>query len=159
MNKVPQVAAICYSLSFNLLLIWAIYYSTTKKKLKHYSLYFNDLTIGFGILSAFVSALLFGLIMIALSDQQSFGVHILFFAFLSYLLHYFIMKKYGWNKAFEQKLIDFRMTIEAEKIEKGEILKEFLRGSNLKEVTDYLDKINVYDSNVDAIIENLRKLS
>jgi len=156
MNSAPQVAAIIYSLGLNLLLIWAIYYGSTKKKLKHHSQYFNDLTIGMGMLSAFISSLVFSTVMLLLADDQSFGIIILFFAFLAYVIHQIIMKAYSWNKEFEYKLINYRMTIESEKEDNGKILKEFLHDKDMDEVADYLDKIGVYDSHVDAIIENLR---
>ncbi|MDE5423088.1 hypothetical protein L3073_12790 [Ancylomarina sp. DW003] len=155
-NSVPQVAAILYSLSLNLLLIWTIYYASTKNKLKHYSQYFNDLTISMGMLSAFVSALIFSLVMLFLSDAQSFGTLILFFAFMAFVIHQLIMKAYAWNKEFESKLINYRMTIESEQEENGKILSEFLTDADLDRATDYLDKIGIYDSGVDAIIEDLR---
>ena len=157
MNSVPQVAAILYSLSLNLLLIWAIYYASTKNKLIHHSQYFNDLTISMGMLSAFVSSLIFSCVMLFLSDAQSFGTLILFFAFLAYVIHLLIMKAYSWNKEFENKLINYRMTIESEKEDNGKLLIEFLRDKDLDVVTDYLDKIGLCDSNVDAIIEDLGK--
>lgn len=156
MNSAPQVAAILYSLSLNLLLIWAIYYASTKNRLKLYSQYFNDLTIGMGLFSAFVSSVFFGLIMLFLSDEQSFGTIILFFAFLTYIVHLVIMKAYSWNKAFEDKLISYRMTIKEEKEANGKILSEFLSDKDLDKATDYLDAIGIFDSGVDAIIENLR---
>ena len=156
MNSVPQVAAILYSLSLNLLLIWAIYYASTKNKLKLYSQYFNDITISMGMLSAFVSSVFFGLMMLFLSDEQSFGTIILFFAFLAFVIHLVIMKAYSWNKEFEDKLISYRMTIKEEKEVNGKILSEFLSDKNLDKAADYLDTIGMYDSGVDAIIENLR---
>ena len=116
MNSVPQVAAILYSLSLNLLFVWTVYYASSKNKLKHHSQYFNDLTIGMGMLSAFVLSVFFGLVMLFLSDEQSFGMLILFFAFLTYIVHLVIMKAYAWNKEFEDKLISYRMTIKEEKI-------------------------------------------
>ena len=156
MNSVPQVAAILYSLSLNLLLVWTIYYASTKNKLKYYSQYFNDITIRMGMLSAFVSSVFFGLIMLFLSDEQSFGIMILFFAFLAYVIYVLLMKTYSWNKEFEDKLINYRMTIEAEKKANGKILSEFLRDTDLDKLTGYLDTIGLYDSGVDAIVENLR---
>jgi len=156
MNSVPQVAAILYSLALNLLLVWAIYYASTKNKLKHYSQYFNDITISMGMLSAFVSSVFFGLMMLFLSDEQSFGTIILFFAFLAFVIHVLIMKAYFWHKEFEGKLIKYRMTIEAEKEANGKILSEFLSDKDLDKAADYLDTIGLYDSGVDAIIENLR---
>lgn len=156
MNSAPQVAAIIYSLSLNLLLIWVLYYSSAKNKLKNHSQYYNDLTIGMGMLSAFASSVLFSTIMLFLRDDQSFGTLILFFAFLAYVIHLLIMKAYSWNKAFEDKLIDFRMTIEAEKENNGRKLSEFLNDSDLDKASDYLDQIGMFDSEVDAIIENLK---
>ena len=156
-NSVPQVAAILYSLSLNLLLIWVLYYASAKNELKHHSQYFNDLTIGMGMLSAFASTVIFSTIMLLLRDDQSFGTLILFFAFLSYVIHLFIMKAYSWQKDFEYKLIDYRMTIEAEKENNGEILSEFLSDKDLDKAADYLDTIGLYDSGVDAIIEDLAK--
>ncbi|MGZ2370828.1 hypothetical protein ACXR6G_13685 [Ancylomarina sp. YFZ004] len=156
-NSVPQVAAILYSLSLNLLLIWVLYYASAKRKLKHHSQYFNDLTIGMGMLSAFVSAVTFSTIMLLLSDDQSFGTLILFFAFLSYVIHMVIMKAYSWQKVFEDKLIAYRMTIEEEKENNGKLLSEYLSDKDLDKAADYLDTIGIYDSGVDAIIENLRK--
>ncbi|MCZ4694393.1 hypothetical protein DWB61_04165 [Ancylomarina euxinus] len=156
-NSVPQVAAILYSLSLNLLLIWVLYYASAKSKLKYHSQYFNDLTIGMGMLAAFVSAVIFSSIMLLLNDNQSFGALIIFFAFLAYFIHFLIMKAYSWNKVFENKLIDYRMTIEAEKENNRKILLEFLSESDLDKASDYLDTIGLYDSGVDAIIENLRK--
>jgi len=156
MNSVPQVAAILYSLALNLLLVWAIYYASTKKKLKLYSQYFNDISISMGMLSAFVSSVCFGLIMLFLSDEQSFGKIILLFAVLAYVIHILIMKAYAWQKDFEEKLIRYRMTIEADKEANGEILSEFLSDKDLDKAADYLDTIGMFDSGVDAIIENLR---
>ena len=156
MNSAPQVAAILYSLSLNLLLIWTIYYASTKNKLKHHSQYFNDLTISMGMLSAFMSSLIFSFVMLFLSDAQSFGTLILFFAFMAFVIHQLIMKAYSFNKDFEDKLINFRMTIESEKEDNGKILSEFLRDKDLDAATDYLDRIDLHDSGVDAIIENLR---
>jgi len=156
MNSAPQVAAILYSLSLNLLLIWAIYYASTKNKLKHHSQYYNDLTIGMGMFSAFVSSVIFSSVMLFLSDEQSFGTLILFFAFFAYVIHQLLMKTYSWNREFEDKLINFRMTIESEKEDNRKILIEFLRDKDLDAATDYLDKIDLFDSGVDAIIEYLR---
>ena len=156
MNSVPQVAAVLYSLSLNLLLIWAVYYASSKNKLKLYSQYFNDITISMGMLSAFGSSVLFGLIMLFLSDEQSFGTIILFFAFLAFVIHVLIMKIYAWHKEFEDKLIKYRMTIEAEKEANGKILSEFLSDKDLDKAADYLDTIGLYDSGIDTIIENLR---
>ncbi len=156
MNSVPQVAAILYSLAINLLLIWAIYYASAKNKLKYYSQYFNDITISMGMLSAFVSSVFFGLIMLFLSDEQSFGTMILFFAFMAFVIHVLIMKTYAWHKEFEDKLISYRMTIEVEKEANGKILLEFLSDKDLDKAADYLDTIGLYDSGVDSIIENLR---
>lgn len=156
MNSVPQVAAILYSLSLNLLLVWAIYYASTKRKLKLHSQYYNDISISLGMLSAFLSSVCFGLIMLFLSDEQSFGKIILLFAVLAYVVHVLFMKVYAWNKEFEDKLIRYRMTIEADKDLNGEILTEFLSDSNLDKAADYLDTIGMFDSGVDAIIEKLR---
>jgi len=157
MNSVPQVAAILYSLSLNLLLIWVLYYASGKRKLKHHSQYFNDLTIGMGMLSAFISAVIFSTIMLLLRDDQSFGTLILFFALLAYVIHLLIMKAYSWQKAFEEKLIDYRMTIEAEKEDNAKILSDFLSDKDLDKAVDYLDTIGIFDSGVDTIIDNLRK--
>ncbi|MFT5748900.1 MAG: hypothetical protein ACI93S_000147 [Ancylomarina sp.] len=156
MNSVPQVAAILYSLALNLLLVWAIYYASTKKKLKLYSQYFNDITISMGMLSAFVSSMFFGLMMLFLSEEQSFGTIILFFVFLAFVIHVGIMKSYAWHKEFEGELIEYRMTIEVEKEANGKILSEFLSDKDLDKAADYLDTIGLYDSSVDSMIENLR---
>ena len=156
MNSVPQVAAILYSLALNLLLVWTIYYASTKKKLKLYSQYFNDLCISMGMLSAFLSSVCFGLIMLFLSDEQSFGTIILLFAVLAYVVHVIIMKTYAWQQEFEAKLINYRMTIEDDKLVNGRVLSEFLSDKNLDKAADYLDTIGMFDSGVDAIIENLR---
>ncbi len=94
--------------------------------------------------------------MLFLSDEQSFGTIILFFAFLAFVIHLVIMKAYSWNKEFEDKLISYRMTIKEEKEVNGKILSEFLSDKNLDKAADYLDTIGMYDSGVDAIIENLR---
>ncbi|MRT91756.1 hypothetical protein [Ancylomarina sp. 16SWW S1-10-2] len=156
MNSVPQVAAILYSLALNLLLVWTIYYASTKKKLELYSQYFNDITISMGMLSAFLSSVCFGLVMLFLSDKHSFGTIILLFAVLAYVIHAIIMKTYAWQKAFEAKLINYRMTIEADKIANGEILSEFLSDTDLDKAADYLDTIGMFDSGVDAMIAKLR---
>jgi len=68
-----------------------------------------------------------------------------------------IMKAYSWQKAFEEKLIDYRMTIEAEKEDNAKILSDFLSDKDLDKAVDYLDTIGIFDSGVDAIIDNLRK--
>lgn len=156
MNSVPQVAAILYSLALNLLLVWAIYYASTKTKLKLYSQYYNDISISLGMLSAFLSSVCFGLIMLFLSDEQSFGKIILLFAVLAYVIHVLFMKTYAWNKEFEDKLIRYRMTIEADKEVNREALSQFLSDSDLDKAADYLDTIGMFDSGVDAIIEKLR---
>ena len=156
-NSVPQVAAILYSLSLNLLLIWLRYYVFSKHNLKHHSQYFNDITISMGMLSAFVSSVFLGLIILFLKDSQSFGALILFFAFLANAIHFLIMEIYSWQKEFESKLINYRMTIEEEKEDNGKILSEFLSDKDLDKAADYLDTIGMYDSGVDAIIDDLRK--
>ena len=156
MNSAPQVAAILYSLALNLLLVWAIYYASIKKKLQLYSQHFNDISISTGMLSAFLSSVCFGLVMLFLSDEQSFGKIILLFALISYVIHVSIMKTYAWHKEFEGKLIRYRMTIEADKEANGEILSKFLSDKDLDKAADYLDTIGMFDSGVDAIIENLR---
>lgn len=157
MNSVPQVAAILYSLSLNFLLSWAVYYSTTKNKLKHYSQYFNDLNIAMGLLSGFIATLVFSITMLFLGDAKSFGSLILFFALVSYFIHLLIMKRYAWHKSFEEKVIDFRMTIETEKECNAENLSAFLDGTDLERASDYLDTIGIYDSGVDTIIDKLRQ--
>jgi len=156
LNSAPQVSAILYSLSLNLFLTWLVYYTSDKKKLKHHSQYFNDLTIGMGMLSAFISSVIFSFLMLFLSDDLSFGTLILFFAFLSLLIQVVIMKAYSWEKTFEKKLIGFRMTIQDEKEANGQVLYDFLKGKDMDEASDYLDKIGLFDSEVDAIIGKLR---
>jgi len=156
LNSAPQVAAIIYSLSLNLFLNWLVFYSSKKKKLKHHSLYFNDLTIGMGMLSAFVPTLLFTLLMLFLPESYAFGKLILFFAFLTPLTHVLIMKFYAWEQVFETKLVAYRMSIKEEQEVAGEALSDFLKDKDLNQAAAYLDKIDMFDCGIDAIIESIQ---
>jgi len=48
------------------------------------------------------------------------------------------------------------MTIQDEKEANGQVLYDFLKGKDMDEASDYLDKIGLFDSEVDAIIGKLR---
>jgi len=150
LNSVSEVAILFYSLSLNLFSIWIIFYSSIKKKLAHYSEYFNNLKIGILCVAAVLPVFLMLAPLLVQPDISK--VLLLSLSWVMCLLIKALLSNYySWELKAEQLMNNYRMNIGEDRDEKFEILKSFIE-INPNKFTSYIEKSEWFDDRVEDFI-------
>jgi len=150
LNSASEVAILFYSLSLNLFSIWIIFYSSLKKKLAHYSEYFNNLKIGVLCVAAIIPVF----IMLApLLVQPDFNKTLLLVIswIVCLLMNALLSNYYSWELKAEQLMNNYRMNIGEARDEKFKILKSFIE-INPNKFANYIEKSELFDDRIEEYI-------
>ncbi|MPQ47623.1 hypothetical protein GCQ56_11475 [Marinifilum sp. N1E240] len=150
LNSVSEVAILFYSLSLNLFSIWVIFYSSLKKKLAHYTEYFNNLKIGILCVAAILPVFL---MLIPLLVQPDLSKTLLLgLSWIVCLISKALLSNYySWELNAEQLMNNYRMNIGDTRDAKFEELKSFIE-INPDKFARYVEKSELYDDRIEDFI-------
>nr|WP_320117206.1 hypothetical protein [uncultured Marinifilum sp.] len=151
LNSAPEVAILFYSLSLNLFFHWFVFYSSTKKKIAHFSGYYNNLIIGICCLAACIPIFLM-LLPLVLNIAISKLILLIFSLILSFVFKYILKISYSWETKTEVLMNKYRMSIELEREENFNIVKLHI-DLNRKKFADYIEKSELFDDKVYKYLE------
>ncbi|MBN2596090.1 MAG: hypothetical protein JXR82_04815 [Marinifilaceae bacterium] len=153
LNSAGEAAILLYSMALNLFVNWLIFYSSQKKKLVHFSEYYNNLVIGVFCISAILP--IFLMIIPILFFPEITNSFLLFTSLiLALLFKKIILTNYAWEKKAEQYMNIYRMNIKEKKELAFEELKKFINESGSAKFTDYLEKNQMFDRRMEAYIKD-----
>jgi hypothetical protein len=153
LNSANEAAILLYSMALNLFINWLIFYSSQKKKLVHFSEYYNNLVIGVFCIAAILPV--FIMIIPLLFFPEITNSFLLFTSLiLALLFKKIILTKYTWERKAEQYMNVYRMNIEDKKELAFEDLKKFINESGHTKFADYLDKNQMFDRRMEAYLKD-----
>ncbi|MBL4560152.1 MAG: hypothetical protein JKX79_04130 [Labilibaculum sp.] len=152
LNSAAEAATLLYSIALNLFSHWLIFYSSQKKKLAHFSEYYNNLAIGVFCIAAIIPVFV---IIIPLLFFPEISNSLLLFTSLiiALLLKKIILTKYTWERKAEQYMNVYRMNIEEKKELAFEDLKKFITKSGSIKFADYLEKNQMFDRRMEEYLK------
>ncbi|MGQ1910169.1 hypothetical protein ACT3CE_10300 [Marinifilum sp. RC60d5] len=151
LNSAPEVAILFYSLTLNLFIHWLVFYTYTKKKIAHFSRYYNNLVIGICCSAASIPIFLM-LLPLVLNLAMSHLTLLLFSLILSFVVKYMLNFYYSWETKTEILMNKYRMSIELEREENFEIVKSHA-DLNRKKFTEYIEKSELFDDKIYKYLE------
>lgn len=153
LNSANEAAILLYSIAINLFTHWLIFYSWQKKKLVHFSEYYNNLVIGVFCIAAILPVFIMIIPLLLFSEiTNSF---LLFTSLiLALLFKKIILTKYTWERKAEQYMNVYRMNIEGKKELAFEDLKKFINESGSSKFADYLEKNQMFDRRMEAYLKD-----
>ncbi|RUT78457.1 hypothetical protein [Ancylomarina longa] len=152
LNSASEVAILFYALALNLFTHWFLFYTSRKKKMIHFSEYYNNLMIGIYCVAASIPVFLL-IFPLLFMNSVSNPILLLLSWILSFLIHTILIKRYGWESQAEQLFSEYRMNISEKREEAFEKVKEFIDQSDPKKCTDYLNKSELFDERIEAYIK------
>lgn len=154
LNSAPEAAILLYSIALNLFTNWLIFYSSKKKKLVHFSGYYNNLVIGIFCIAAIIPALLMILPLLLLANIP-LSILLLISWILAPIVNKIILKKYNWENQAEKYLNAYRMNINEEKELAFDNLKDFIDQSDKKRFVDYIEKSQLFDRRMEVYVKRI----
>ncbi|MDM8161708.1 hypothetical protein QUH73_17965 [Labilibaculum sp. K2S] len=155
LNSAHEAAILLYSIALNLFVNWLVFYSTQKKKLIHFSEYYNNLIIGIFCIASFLPVFLM-IIPVLLFPEISSFILLVSSLLISFLLKKIIIKNYKWEKKAEQYMNLYRMNIEEKKEQAFNDLKKFINESGQTKFADYLEKNQMFDRRMEEYLSTKR---
>jgi uncharacterized membrane protein len=154
LNTASEVAILFYSLATNLFFHWLGFYTTIKKKISHFSEYYNNLIIAVYCIASAVPVFL---LLVPLVLEISVNHWTLLFVSLaiSYLFKYLLKTYFGWETITEKLMNRYRMSIEKERDDHFLLIQAHL-DRDPEKFADYIEKSQMYD---DRIEEYLKKIN
>lgn len=152
LNSAHEAALLLYALALNLFSNWLGFYSFRKKKLVHFSEYYNNLSIGIFSVAAVLSVLLL-IIPLVLFPSISKSLLLISSLILAIIFNKLILLRYKWQRNAEQILSKYKMNIEEEKEDAFAELKEFIKLSGKQKFADYIEKNQIFDQRVEEYIK------
>lgn len=154
LNSANEAATLLYSMALNLFTNWLIFYSSQKKKLEHFSEYYNNLLIGVFCVAAIIPVFIM-IIPILFFPEISNSLLLFISWILALLLKMIILKKYSWERKAEQYMNVYRMNNEEKKEQAFGNLKKFIDESGRTKFADYLEKNLMFDQRMEAYLKNM----
>jgi len=153
LNSANEAAILLYSIALNLFINWLIFYSSQKKKLVHFSEYYNNLAIGVFCIAAIIPIFV---MMIPVLFFPEITNSILLFSSLIFALLFnkIILTRYAWERKAEQYMNVYRMNIEDKKELAFEELQKFIKESGQTKFADYLEKNQMFDRRMEEYLNN-----
>ena len=155
LNSAYEAAILLYSMALNLFVNWLIFYSSQKKKLIHFSEYYNNIIIGIFCIASFLPAFFLILPVLLFPEISSF-ILLISSLLISFLLKKIIIEKYKWERKAEQYMNLYRMNIEEKKEQAFEELKKFIEESGHNKFADYLEKNQMFDRRMEEYLSTKR---
>lgn len=152
LNSAPEAAILLYSIALNLFTNWLSFYFSKKKKLAHFSGYYNDLEIGIFCVAAVIPVLSMILPLLLLSDISLFILLLISWG-LAPIVNKIILKKYNWENQAEKHLIAYRMNIDEKKESAFDDLKNFIDQSDKKKFAEYIEKSQLFDRRMEEYVK------
>ncbi|NOU61859.1 hypothetical protein [Marinifilum caeruleilacunae] len=152
LNSASEVAILFYSLSVNLFFHWLGFYSRVKKKISHFSEYYNNLLIALYCIASAVPVFLL-LIPLLLEISLSHWTLLLASLAISYLLKYLLKNYFSWETTTEKLMNRYRMSIEQERDENFQLIKAHL-DLNPEKFEDYIEKSELFDDRIENYLKN-----
>lgn len=153
LNSANEAAILLYSMALNLFTNWLIFYSSQKKKLIHFSEYYNNLVIGVFCIAAILPVFLM-IIPLLLFPEITNSFLLFTSLILALLFKKIILTKYAWERKAEQYMNIYRMNIEEKKELAFEELKKFITKSGSSKFADYLEKNQMFDRRMEEYLNN-----
>jgi hypothetical protein len=151
LNSANEAAILLYSMALNLFTNWLIFYSSQKKKLVHFSEYYNNLVIGAFCIAAILPIFLM-IIPILFFPEITNSLLLFTSLIIALLFKKIILTKYVWEKKAEQYMNVYRMNIEEKKDLAFEELKKFIKESGSTKFADYLEKNQMFDRRMEEYL-------
>lgn len=151
LNSASDVAILFYILSLNLFTNWLIFYSSVKKKLNHYSEYYNNLRISIYCVGAVLPVFIVTPVILILPEVSN-SLLLLIALILAPLFNQIILKRYWWETKAEKVLNKYRMNIQDEKEKAFLELKDFIEQSNKQKFTSYIEKSQLFDKKMEELM-------
>ncbi|PKQ60373.1 hypothetical protein BZG02_19510 [Labilibaculum filiforme] len=151
LNNADEAAILLYSMALNLFTNWFIFYAFQKKKLIHFSEYYNNLVIGIFSIAAILPVFLL-IVPIVLFPEISHLLLLFASWILALLFNKIILKNYTWEKKAEQHMNKYRMNIEESKEKAFVNLKQFIDQSGRDKFANYLEKNQMFDRRMEAYL-------
>ena len=152
LNSAGEVAILFYILALNLFTNWLYFYSSHKKKLVHFSEYYNNLAIGIYCVAAIIPVFLV-IVPLLLFPDISNSILLLIAWILAPIFNQIILKRYAWESKAEKVLNAYRMNIEEEKERAFEVLKSFIQESDKRRFSNYIEKSQLFDQKMEEYLE------
>lgn len=152
LNSATEAAILLYSIALNLFINWLFFYSSQKKKLAHFSEYYNNLAIGVFCIAAILPVFLM-IIPILFFPEITNSLLLFTSLIIALLLKKIILTKYTWERKAEQYMNVYRMNIEEKKELAFEELKKFISESGNIKFTDYLEKNQMFDRRMEEYLK------
>lgn len=153
LNSANEAALPLFSISINLFFNWSIFYLWKKKKLIHFSEYYNNLVISIFCIAALIP-IIFILIPLLLLPEIPNSYLLLFSCILSLIANFAITKSYFWETKVEKTLNVYRMNIEQEKEDAFLEVKKIIDESDPKKFEEYIDKSQLYDERMEKYLRS-----
>ncbi len=153
LNAANEAALPLFSISINLFFNWSFFYLWKKKKLTHFSQYYNNLVISIFCIAA-LSPIIFLLIPLLFLPELSNSYLLIFSWLLSFIAYFVIAKTYTWETKLEKILNVYRMSIEQEKEDAFLEVQKLIDESDPKKVEDYIDKSQLYDERMEKYLKS-----
>ncbi|WP_145957620.1 hypothetical protein [Labilibaculum antarcticum] len=151
-NSANEAAILLYSMALNLFINWLIFYSSQKKKLVHFSEYYNNMVIGVFCIAAMIPIFLM-IIPILFFPEITNSLLLFTSLILSLPFKKIILTKYAWERKAEQYMHIYRMNIEEKKELAFEDLKKFINESGRAKFADYLEKNQMFDRRMEEYLK------
>ncbi len=152
LNSAHEAAILLYSMAVNLFINWLSFYSWQKKKLVHFSEYYNNIVIG-GFCIAAILPIFLMIIPILFFPEISYLLLLFTSLILALLFKKIILTNYAWERKAEESMNVYRMNIEEQKELAFEDLKKFIDESGRTKFADYLEKNQIFDRRMEAYLK------
>lgn len=154
LQSAASVAILFYSMVLNLFVHWLRFYLIIRKKIKHYTVYFNNLTIRIFCLSSVIPAFLM-LLPLVFELNVGSGFLLLSGFVLSIICKYALNKYYSWEAHTEKLMSRYRLSVGQQRDENFDFVKEYVK-LNPAKFSAYIEKSQLFDDKVEKLLETLK---
>jgi hypothetical protein len=153
LNSADEVGILFYSLSLNLFIHWLLFYLSTKKKIAHYSEFYNNLIIRNFFISSFIPVFLLGITLVFGFSLGSF-ILLIICLFVSFICKIILGIYLSWETKTEKLINQYRMSIQLEREENFKIAMIHLK-NNPEKSAEYIQKSQLFDEQIESQLTNL----
>jgi len=153
LNAASEVAILFFAIALNLFSHWFIFYTSRKKKLVHFSEYYNNLAIGIYCVAALIPVFLMIFPLLFLPSVSN-SLLLIISWILSFIIHLLLLKRYAWESKAEQIISKYRMNISKKREEAFEKVKNFIDQSDRQKCANYLNKSELFDERIESYLKS-----